>query len=91
MANLCPEGAEAGTPECLPVVCKTVCECRQGLPDPIAAPPIAILPPPEPEWDKAQRMQFCACAASRRLSECTTPLSGRRSRVLLTSSNAIAP
>merc|ERR1719515_602239 len=83
LANLCPEGATAGTPECLPVVCKTICECRQGLPEPIAAPPIAILPPPEPDWTKAERMQFCACASSRRLTECTTQLCRQKVKSVL--------
>merc|ERR1719399_269719 len=83
LANLCPEGATAGTPECLPVVCKTICECRQGLPEPIAAPPIAILPSPEPDWTKAERMQFCACASSRRLTECTTQLCRQKVKSVL--------
>ena len=72
--NLCPSGGQPGTATCLPVVCRAVCECRQGLLEPPAAPPIAILPPPTPEWDQPSTEQFCACTAFRALTKCQTDL-----------------
>merc|ERR1719408_1065568 len=71
--NLCAGqmNPEPGTPECMPVVCKAVCECRQGLPEPPKAPPIAILPPPPPVWTKDQTVKFCACVGVR-MVDCST-------------------
>ena len=71
--NLCAGQVDPkpGTAECMPVVCRAVCECRQGLPEPPEAPPIAILPPPPPVWTDAQTVKFCACVGVR-ATQCGT-------------------
>jgi hypothetical protein len=90
--NLCagqvgPNGGppESGTPNCMPVVCSAICECRYcpppaidgvcvPLPEPPPTPPIAILPQPLPEWDKEQTSRFCSCVSNRMTANCGTDL-----------------
>merc|ERR550537_1977547 len=72
---------DPGTKNCMPVVCRAICECRQGLPEPPYRPPIAILPPPLPEWDQTQTQQFCGCTALR-LADCATDLCREKIRLV---------
>merc|ERR1719174_1884026 len=76
-ANLCAgqDPIVPGTPECLPVVCSAVCECRIGLPDVPLPMPVAIVPltPPTPQWNAEQTTKFCACVGMRLASDiCST-------------------
>lgn len=87
--NLCagqpigPDGCPGtvGTPDCMPIVCKAVCTCRRGLPEPPTGPPIKILPPPPPEWNDAQTVDFCSCMATKAL-DCTTDVCRNKLKVV---------
>ena len=75
MENLCGSDplATAGTETCMPVVCRSVCECRIGLPHVPLPAPVAIVPPPGPTWTLVQTAGFCSCIGVR-LADCGTEL-----------------